>query len=90
MCTLKMCAIKIVTIDMVPFFASYQIQREQLHRQRSSEKTALRMEGTREQGDGAASFRSILGHVYSQTEMNPPCTSLALTPSVEVSQLCQV
>jgi len=32
----------------------------------------------------------FLGHVYSQTEMNPPCTSLARTPSVEVFQLCQV
>lgn len=44
--------------------------------------------GIREMGrQGSGVF---LGHVYSQTEMNPPCTSLALTPSVEVFQLCQV
>jgi len=44
--------------------------------------------GIREMGrQGSGVF---LGHVYSQTEMNPPCTSLARTPSVEVFQLCQV
>lgn len=44
--------------------------------------------GIREMGrQGSGVF---LGHVYSQTEMNPPCTSFARTPSVEVFQLCRV
>lgn len=50
MFTLKICAIKIVTIDTVPLLRAIEYRGKQLHRQRSSEKkTALRMEGTKEE-----------------------------------------
>ncbi len=71
-----MCAIKIVTIDMVLFFASYQIQREQLYRQRSSEKV-LRMEGTREQygrWGGKEYFRACLFTDWNEPSLHFSCS----------------
>ncbi len=91
MCTLKMCGIKIVTIDMVPFFCKLSNTEGA-----TAQANELR-KGLKNGGDEGVAHEMVrqgsgvfLGHVYSQTEMNPPCTSLALTPSVEVSQLCQV